>query len=131
MIAFDTNVLARAILGDDPAQSRAARAALAEAAEGEGAFVPAVVLIELAWVLDGAGLGRPVIASAVEMLLSARGVTVEQPERARAALSAYVSGAAQFADFFIAATSADAGCRTLLTFDRKLARDRRATLLGS
>lgn len=46
MKAFDTCVLARAIVGDDPAQAELAVAQLEV-----GGFVPLTVMLELAWLL--------------------------------------------------------------------------------
>ena len=51
MIVVDTNIWARALLGDDPGQSSRARQALAAARGKDGVFVPIVVLAELSWVL--------------------------------------------------------------------------------
>jgi predicted nucleic-acid-binding protein len=129
VVACDTNVLARAILGDDPRQSLLARRSLTDAASREGVFVPTVVLVELVWVLEGAGLDRTALAAAVETLLAARGVTVERADVALDAVRAFKQGSAGYADYWIAAAARGEGCRTLLTFDRKLARDPRATLL--
>lgn len=129
MVACDTNVLARAILGDDPRQSPLARRTLTDTARSEGVFVPTVVLVELVWVLEGAGLDRASITTAVETLLAARGVTVERADVAMDAVRAFKQGGAGYADYWIAAAARGEGCRTVLTFDRKLARDPRATLL--
>ncbi len=130
MVACDTNVLARAILGDDPRQSPLARRTLTDAAGREGVFVPVVVLVELAWVLEGAGLARASIATAVETLAAAKGVRVERADVALDAVRAFKQGTAGYADYWIAAAARAEGCRTLLTFDRKLSRDPRATLLA-
>ena len=130
MTACDTNVLARAILGDDPRQSSLARRTLTDAASRDGVFVPAVVLVELVWVLEGAGLDRATIATTVETLLAARGVTVERADVALDAVRAFQRGTAGYADHWIAAAAMAEGCRTLLTFDRKRSRDPRATLLS-
>ena len=46
MIAVDTNLWARAILGDDPKQSPAARKAIEQAASGSGIFVPLLVFVK-------------------------------------------------------------------------------------
>ena len=129
MVACDTNVLARAILGDDPRQSSLARRTLTDAASREGVFVPTVVLVELVWVLEGAGLDRAALAAAVETLLAARGVTVERADVALDAVRAFKQGSAGYADYWIAGAARAESCRTLLTFDRKLARDPRVTLL--
>ena len=47
MIVVDTNIWARAFLGDHPDQAPRARQALASARRKEGVFVPLVVLAEL------------------------------------------------------------------------------------
>ena len=52
--AFDTNVLVRVLVGDDPAQTRKAERAFIEHARGDGVFVSLVVLAETAWVLSAA-----------------------------------------------------------------------------
>ena len=52
MIAFDTNVLVRVLVGDDPAQTKKAERAFAEHAKGDGVFVSLVVLAEIGWVLS-------------------------------------------------------------------------------
>jgi predicted nucleic acid-binding protein len=52
-LAADTNVWARAYLNDDVKHAQRARAAIEAACEGEGIFVPLLVLAELFWVLDG------------------------------------------------------------------------------
>ena len=54
MIVVDTNIWARALLGDHPGQSSRARQALAAARGKAGVFVPIVVLAELSWVLRAA-----------------------------------------------------------------------------
>jgi predicted nucleic-acid-binding protein len=129
VLAVDTNVLARAVLGDDARQTAVARRTLAAEAARDGVYVPAIVLIELAWVLDGAGLDRATVATTLETLLTTRGVIVEHSDRARDALAHFRAGPAGFADYWIAAASEAANCKTLVTFDRKLARDSRASLL--
>lgn len=58
MIVADTNVWARAFLGDDPQPPPRARRALAAARSKEGVFVPLVVMAELSWVLRGARWDR-------------------------------------------------------------------------
>lgn len=48
MIALDTNILARYLLGDEPAQAKAAATLLAEEKDFT---VPPTVMLELVWVL--------------------------------------------------------------------------------
>jgi predicted nucleic acid-binding protein len=66
VIVADTNVWARAFLGDDPRQSPKARRALAAARTKEGMFIPLVVMAELAWVLRGAKWERDRVLKTLE-----------------------------------------------------------------
>jgi len=57
MRSVDTNVLVRALTGDDPAQSPAARAFIRE---NGPVWVAQVVLVETLWVLESVyGCGKP------------------------------------------------------------------------
>ncbi len=131
MIVADTNVWARAFLGDDPRQSPKARKALAAARTNEGVFVPLIVVAELAWVLRGAKWERGRVLGTLESLLQTRGVAVEDPELVRAAVEATRAGArGGFADHLIAEVGFANGCREALTFDAlfgKAAKVRRLT----
>ena len=118
MIVVDTNVWARALLGDDPAQSSRARQALAAARGKEGVFVPVIVLAELSWVLRAARWERERILKAVESLLHTRGVTAETPQVVQAAIDATREGSrGGFADHLIAQVGFANGCREAMTFD--------------
>jgi predicted nucleic-acid-binding protein len=76
-ITADTNVLIRAITGDDPEQSRLACAALAQASL---VAVPLPALCELAWVLArGYRLAAPDIARAIRGLADAAEVALNRP----------------------------------------------------
>lgn len=120
MIAADTNLWARAILGDDPKQSPKARRLLEQARDEEGVFVPLVVLAELAWVLGGApGWTRAQVLAALEHLLATEGVSVESAPAAMEALAAARQGQGDFPDHLIAAQARRQGCREVLTFDQK------------
>jgi predicted nucleic-acid-binding protein len=52
--AFDTNVIVRVLVGDDPVQSRKAERAFVTHSAGEGVFVSLVVLGDVSWVLAAA-----------------------------------------------------------------------------
>jgi predicted nucleic-acid-binding protein len=118
VIVVDTNVWARALLGDDPAQSSRARQALAAARGKEGVFVPVVVLAELSWVLRAARWERERILKALESLLQTRGVTIEAPQVVRAAIDATREGGrGGFADHLTAQVGFANGCREAMTFD--------------
>jgi predicted nucleic-acid-binding protein len=81
-----------------------------------------VVLCELVWVLNrGYGYERDEIADALEKLLAANQLRVEDPSAVWAALRALRAGH-DFADTVIAQTNGAAGCETTVTFDRRAAR---------
>ena len=107
MQAFDTNVVVRLVLGDDPQQ--AALAALAadiwrnSLAQGD-IYLSQIVLIELAWVLAAsAKLSRDRIASELQRLISIDGVMIEQESLVLEALACYQHSSADFSDCLILA----------------------------
>ena len=62
MIAIDTNVVVRFLTNDDPAQANRAE----KVVRTENIFLPKTVLLETAWVLQGAyGLVRADVAPAL------------------------------------------------------------------
>ncbi len=52
MLGFDTNVLVRIVVADDPSQTEAAGAVLHEAALQGGAWISQVVIVETVWALS-------------------------------------------------------------------------------
>jgi predicted nucleic-acid-binding protein len=118
VIVVDTNLWARALLGDHPEQSSRARQALAAVRSKEGVFVPLVVLAELSWVLRAARWERERILKTLESLLRTRGVTPEAPQLIQAAIDATRKGGrGGFADHLIAQVGFAHGCREAVTFD--------------
>jgi len=78
LIALDTNILARYLLDDEPAQARAARRLLADA-QAEY-WIPVTVVLELAWVLRKSDAPRAVIMDRVRGLLSLRNVRAQNAD---------------------------------------------------
>lgn len=78
MIALDTNVLARYLLDDDPAQARAARRLLADV-DAEY-WVAVTVVLELAWVLRKSDAPRAVVMGRLRDLLSLRNVRAQNAD---------------------------------------------------
>lgn len=78
MIALDTNVLARYLLDDEPAQARAARRLLADA--GAQYWIPVTVVLELAWVLRKSEAPRAVIMERLRDLLTLANMRVQNAE---------------------------------------------------
>ena len=114
-ITADTNVLIRAITGDEPRQSKVARAALADA---EIVALALPVLCELVWVLNqGYKIARPDIAETIRRLLNVANVAVDR-SAAEAGLAMLEAGG-DFADGVIAYQGHWLGADTFVSFDRK------------
>ena len=131
MTGLDTNVLVRYLVQDDPAQARLATAALAELTEAAPGWIAREVMIETVWVLERAyRLPRADIADAIDGLLAARELVIEEADRVGLAAQRWRDGGAGFADQMIALAGQGAGCRETLTFDVKAAGIPGMTLLG-
>lgn len=129
MVAFDTNIIVRVLVGDDPVQTKKAERAFVEHADGDGAFVSLVVLAEVGWVLAAAyNWDRATIHARMTRLVRTRGIEIEALELVERALEEYAVGRADFADYLVLGKARTVG-GPLLTFDRKLGREDGATLL--
>jgi predicted nucleic-acid-binding protein len=129
VVAFDTNVLVRVLVGDDPAQTKRAERAFVANAKGDGIFVSLVVLAEVAWVLSAAyRWDRALIEGRLSRLVRTRGVVVEDLELVEEAIEAYRRGRADLADYLILAKAQSVGAK-LVTFDKRLAREQGAGVL--
>jgi len=78
LIALDTNILARYLLDDEPAQARTARRLLADAKAEY--WIPVTVVLELAWVLRKTDAPRNVVMERLRDLLSLRNVRVQNAD---------------------------------------------------
>lgn len=120
MIAADTNLLARALVGDDRRQSAAARRWMT-AHQAEGILVDHVVLVELAWVLRARyRQARREIVRVLQLLLETGGITVPEADVVRGAVEAYAAGRGDFADHLLRARAAAWGASAVATFDDDL-----------
>ena len=114
-ITADTNVLVRAITGDDTRQSRIAQAQLTHA---EAVALPMPALCELVWVLSqGYRIDTTGIGEAIRRLLSSANVLVNRPA-AEAGLAMLEAGG-DFADGVIAYEGSWLGAESFVSFDRK------------
>ncbi len=114
MLAIDTNILVRFLVGDDVDQAAKARALFRESR----IFIPTTVLLETDWVLRSLyGLKAPEIRSAITAVAGLENVVLESPAAVAQALAG-VSAGLDFADaLHLAAASA---CDAFVTFDRRL-----------
>ena len=130
-ITADTNVLVRAITGDDERQSKLAQAEL-ERADIVAVALPS--LCELVWVLSqGYKIASDDIALAVRTLTSAANVVVNRP--AVEAGLALLDAGGDFADGVIGYEGNWLGGETFVSFDKKAvkrltAQGQSARLLG-
>ena len=122
MKGLDTNVLARYLTEDDPVQARRAAAWInTTVARGERCYISPVVLCELAWVLRGAyRISKPDLLLTLDRLLATTQFVIGEKDVVRAAVDAYRTGQADFADYVIGVTHREAGCDRTATFDRRL-----------
>ncbi|WP_313012633.1 type II toxin-antitoxin system VapC family toxin [Brevundimonas sp.] len=112
-ITADTNVLLRAIVGDDQSQQRLAVEALESA---ERVAVTSQSMCELAWVLArGYRTSREDIAAAIRRLLEMRNISVDR--RAAEAGLAVLEAGGDFADGVIAHEGQWLGGETFVSFD--------------
>lgn len=119
MRAVDTNVLIRLVTRDDVKQVEAAEAFVAK-----GAWVPHLALAEATWVFDAVyGLDAAEIATAVEMLINHRDLTVQDADVVASALEHFRRRPALgFSDCLILEVARKAGHLPLGTFDRVLSK---------
>ena len=114
-VAVDTNVLVRAVVGDDVAQARVAAKVLTDA---KLVAVALPCLCEFVWVLRKVyGLQAGDIAVAIRALLAAANVQVNRPA-ADAGLSMLEAGG-DFADGVIAYEGNWLGGETFVSFDKQ------------
>lgn len=123
MIAVDTNVLVRYLVGDDPEQAAAARGSLERLTRERPGFLCREVVVEVVWVLERAyGFARPRIADVLVELTATDTLVVEAADDVARAAADYRQGGVGFADLMILAAARRAGATPLHTFDRQLAR---------
>jgi predicted nucleic-acid-binding protein len=114
-ITADTNVLVRAITGDDTRQSKIAQAELVDA-DVVALALPA--LCELVWVLSqGYKVPSTDIAEAIRRLMNSTNVVANRP--AVEAGLALLEAGGDFADGIIAYEGSWLGAETFVSFDKK------------
>jgi predicted nucleic-acid-binding protein len=119
MIAVDTNVLVRTLV-DDPEERGQVVRARARIRRAGKIYVPQIVQVETAWVLESAyGLDRPAMLAVFDGLLANGACTLQGREILEKALVAFRDGKAELSDYMILAESQARGCE-LVTFDKGL-----------
>lgn len=123
MIGVDTNVLARLFLDDDAKQGALAKRFFDARTSDDPAFVSALVIAEFAWLLTSR-YRYPVDAvhSALLIIFGSGNVVVEREEQLKAAILAARHTGGDVSDAIIAAVAVDAGCSSVVTFDKEAAK---------
>src|SRR4029077_11862969 len=115
MLAIDTNLIVRYLVGDDPAQALRARRLI----DNNDVFVCLTVLLEAEWVLRSVyGFSTPQCAKALNDFAGLPRVTVEDAPAAAKALG-WMDKGVDFADGLHLAKSE--GCEAFVSFDREFA----------
>jgi predicted nucleic-acid-binding protein len=124
MIGLDTNVLVRYFAQDDPVQSlKASEIMELRLTENEPGFVSVMTMVEMVSVLSSIyELSDQEVASAVERMLQADTLFIQNEQEVFTATVALKAGRGSFADALIGALGTWAGCASTLTFDRKASR---------
>jgi predicted nucleic-acid-binding protein len=123
MIGLDTNVLVRYIMHDDAKQARLAAKLIESLNEDSPGFISLVSIIELSWVLESAfGLSRSQIVQVFQNLMAVDVFKLDRVAVVAAAVRGYGEGKADFADYLIERSSAQAGCTRTMTFDKTAAK---------
>ena len=115
MLAIDTNLIIRILIGDHLQQSGRARAFVEE----NRVWVSTTVLLEVEWVLRSAyKLPKPEVISSLKDFVGLPNVTLQEPEQVSLALDWTTKGM-DFADALHLAAAQSS--ETFVTFDRQLA----------
>jgi predicted nucleic-acid-binding protein len=117
VIGVDTNVVLRAMLGDDPGHSPRARRLIGEAGPGR-VRVNIVVMLEAIRVQRRRSApDRARLADMVEELLDTSEFVIEHRDAVARAIRNFRTGPAGFEDYLIGELNREAGCSTTFTFD--------------
>ena len=122
MKGFDTNVLVRYLVKDDPEQATIVAKLIVEAAETEAPiYLDMIVLCETVWVLEsGYDYAKDTIADVLEKLLLTQQFELEERDQVWRALRRYRAGKGDLADYLIGESNLAADCERTVTFDRAL-----------
>lgn len=121
MRSIDTNILVRALTGDDKVQSPAAVAFIQQ---NGPVWISHAVLMETMWVLEAVyNQAKPQLVKALARISDNKDLALEEPAVVRAALLLYQSkGKLDFEDCLILEIARKAGHLPLSTFDKVLAK---------
>jgi predicted nucleic-acid-binding protein len=125
MIGLDTNVLLRAVLGDDKIWSARAERFLAEQCSSETpGYINGIVLAEAYWVLrKQTSFSKEKLIAFIQGLIDSESLVVANEDAVTLALQDYAIGKAGFADYLIARFNEAAGAAPTYTIDKAAMRN--------
>ena len=120
MIGLDTNVVVRYVTQDDPKQSKKANDLIdGTLSESNLGYITHITLVEITWVLESCyDQKKPELIKVLSGLLTTKQLYIERADLAHIALKNYETGKADYSDALISASSKDAGCKHIMTFDK-------------
>lgn len=123
MIGLDTNVVIRYLTQDDAKQSAIANRIIEqELNEKNQGYITLISLIEITWVLESCyEQTKDDVINVLDSLLTIKQITIEKTDLVYLALKRFRSGNADFSDVLIALVCENAGCKRVVSFDKKAA----------
>jgi len=123
MIGLDSNIILRAITGDDPMQSPLARRFLSTLTNETPGVLNPVALVEIAWTLRTRHKFRKHdVLGRIEDLMRSSAYHIVDRNAVTQALEISLEHSIEFADALIGELNRDAGCATTMTFDHGASR---------
>lgn len=121
MIGLDTNVVIRYLTQDDAKQSAIANRIIEqELNEKNQGYITLVSLIEITWVLESCyEQTKDDVINVLDSLLTIKQIAIEKTDLVYLALKRFRSGTADFSDALITLVCEDAGCKRIVSFDKR------------
>lgn len=121
MIGLDTNVVIRYLTQDDPKQSAIANRIIEqELTEKNQGYITLISLIEITWVLESCyEQSKNDVINVLDLLLTIKQISIEKTDLVYLALKRFRTGSADFSDALITLVCEDAGCKRVVSFDKK------------
>lgn len=129
MIGLDTNVLVRFLVGDDDDQFASAQRLVANLTPAEPGYLSIVTIVETFWVLTrGYKLPAAEVARTLKDVVERDDVATQDKALVTRALERADDGV-DFTDALIMLACTSAGAHSVVTFDRRAAKELGMTLL--
>jgi predicted nucleic-acid-binding protein len=121
MIGLDTNVVIRYLTQDDQKQSAVANRIIEqELTEKNQGYITLISLIEITWVLESCyEQTKEDIIKVLDLLLTIKQISIEKTDLVYLALKRFRTGTADFSDALITLVCEGAGCKRVVSFDKK------------